>query len=81
MATRSAKLYQGEDMSPVVDYTDLVIWEESEFGTRAWQGEGSASTVVIRDPFGEQGSAANLPERPSAHRQTQIRTVSDVDGH
>ena len=61
MATRSAKLYQGEDMLPVIDYTDSVIWEESEFGTRAWQGEGSASTVVIRDPLGEQGSAASLP--------------------
>ena len=61
MATRSAKLYQGEDMLPVIDYTDQVIWEESEFGTRAWQGEGSSSTVVIRDPLGEQGSSANLP--------------------
>lgn len=61
MATRHAKLYQGEDLSPVIDYTDQVIWEESEFGTRAWQGEGSASTVVIRDPQGEQGNSADLP--------------------
>src|SRR5687768_14814236 len=61
MATRTAKLYQGEDMSPVIDYTDQVIWEESEFGTRAWLGEGSSSSVVIRDPLGEQGNAGNLP--------------------
>jgi hypothetical protein len=61
MATRTAKLYQGEDMTPVLDYTDLVIWEESEFGTRAWLGEGNASTVVIRDPLGEQGNEASLP--------------------
>jgi len=61
MATRTAKLYSGEDQSPIVDYTDSVIWEESEFGTRAWNGEGSASTVVIRDPLGETGDHLNLP--------------------
>lgn len=61
MTTRSAKLYQGEDKSPVYDYTDSVVWEESEFGTRAWQGEGSASSIVIRDPLGEQGNELLLP--------------------
>lgn len=61
MATRTALLYSGEDQSPVVDYTDTVIWEESEFGTRANVGEGSASTVVIRDPLGETGNSLNLP--------------------
>ena len=61
MATRTATLYQGEDQTPQIDYTDLVIWEESEFGARAWLGEGSASTVVIRDPLGEQGNSIGLP--------------------
>ena len=61
MTTRTAKLYQGEDKAPIVDYTDLVIWEESEFGTRAHNGEGSSSNVVIRDPLGETGSPLNLP--------------------
>ena len=32
-------------------------------------------------PKHDHEAAANLPERPSPHREAQIRTVSDVDGH
>ncbi len=79
--TRSAKLYQGEDLWPVIDYTDSVIWEESEFGTRAWRGEGSASSIVIRDPLGEQGSASNLPAGLTSRSLASKNVfVVDLDG-
>lgn len=81
MATRSAILYQGEDMSPALDYTDFVIWEESEFGTRAWRGEGSESTIVIRDPLGEQGSGQDLPSGLTAKSLASKNLfVIDLDG-
>ena len=49
MADRTLKAYHGEDLTPVYDLTELNIWERSEFGMRAWQGESINSNVTLRD--------------------------------
>lgn len=64
VADRKLLIYDGEDKWPVYDDTDDVLWEESEWGTRAWRGEATSSTIRIRDEFGRYGagsSGINLP--------------------
>lgn len=63
---RSLKVYQGEDLTPVVDLTEPtspvhVIWEEVEAGGRAFKGESTVSIIPVRDEQGETGSPASLP--------------------
>jgi hypothetical protein len=64
--TRSLKIYQGEDQTPVTDLTEPssnvhVKWEEVEAGHRAYQFESSSSSFPMRDQEGETGNPANLP--------------------
>lgn len=64
--SRTLKIYQGEDLTPVRDLTEPssdvhVIWEEIEAGGKAYKGESSISTFPMRDERGETGSPANLP--------------------
>jgi hypothetical protein len=61
MTTRALKVYQGEDRSPVFDYTDEVVWDQVEAGHAAFQGQSTSSRFLIRDPEGETGNVSNLP--------------------
>ena len=64
--SRTLKIYQGEDLTPVIDVTEPssnvhVIWEEVEAGGRAFRGESNIGTFPMRDEQGETGSELNLP--------------------
>jgi hypothetical protein len=59
--TRSLKVYQGEDQTPIFDYTDDVIWERVEAGHRAYKSEAISSQFPMRDEQGETGSSTGLP--------------------
>jgi hypothetical protein len=58
--TRTLKIYNGSDLSPVVDLTDgaantdalEMIWEKADFGTVADRGTAGVGSIVIRDPGG-----------------------------
>ena len=69
--TRSLKIYQGEDATPVIDVTEPssnvhVIWEEVEAGGRAYRGESTLASFPMRDERGETGSGAGLPSNLTA---------------
>jgi hypothetical protein len=64
--TRSLKIYQGEDQTPVTDLTEPTVtphvkWEEVEAGHRAYQLESTSSSFPMRDEEGETGNELNLP--------------------
>lgn len=64
--TRSFKIYQGEDETPVYDLTDPssnvhVIWDEIEAGGRAFRGESTSNSIPARDERAETGNDENLP--------------------
>lgn len=61
MVDRSLTFYEGEDLSPEWDVTDLVKWEEAEFGTRAWRGESTNTDIPFRDEQSRTSHADNLP--------------------
>jgi hypothetical protein len=50
--TRSLKLYNGSDALPIIDYTDDTIWEETEFGAAAYNGDAATGTWKLRDEGG-----------------------------
>ena len=59
--TRTLKVYNGEDRTPIYDITDLVEWPDCEFGHRAHMGESTLSNLRFRDEDGRVGNAVGLP--------------------
>jgi hypothetical protein len=51
--TRTMTLYSGSDASPVLDYTDVTDWTQTELGATANLGEASAGQWLVRDETGE----------------------------
>lgn len=51
--SRAFKTYGGEDLDPVEDFSDLLKWEEAEFGYRTYEGEATQSQLPLHDPEGE----------------------------
>ena len=49
MVDRHLQYYSGEDSTPTIELTDLIIWEEAEFGIRAHRGESTSSSIPFRD--------------------------------
>lgn len=59
--TRTLKVYNGEDQTPITDITDMVEWPECEFGQRAHLGESTLSNLRFRDEEGRVGNSSGLP--------------------
>lgn len=61
MVDRQLRRYSGEDQVQQADLTDFAVWEDAEFGTRAWRGEATNSSVTLRDEDGRFGRQEDLP--------------------
>jgi hypothetical protein len=80
--TRTLKIYNGSDSSPIVDLTDgaantdalEMIWEKADFATVADRGTAGVGSIVIRDPGGL------VPDRLALEFLSSHNVVEFIDG-